>query len=122
MGSQNCYSTNEMIAREDYLREFIQTGQTEQVLENLLLHCTTGIKKFGPAEETFPAKEIATEIKYVSSITLRDVLGPFDLVDYLESDIQESEILVFPPFIDLLKKDSTHTHRYPRQEGARVAA
>jgi hypothetical protein len=107
-GSQNCFSTNEKVAREDYLRNFIQTGQTQQALENLLLHGTTGIKKSSLTEGT--GKEIAVEIKYVSSITLGDILGPFDVVDYLESDIQESEILVFPPFIDLLKRKVRRIH------------
>jgi hypothetical protein len=108
MGSQNCFSTNEKLAREDYLRDFIQSGQTQQALENLLLHGTTGIKKPGAAGET--GTEIAAEIKYVSSITMGDVLGPLDVVDYLESDIQESEILVFPPFIDLLRRKVRRIH------------
>jgi hypothetical protein len=72
------------------------------------LHGTTGIKKSSLTEGT--GKEIAVEIKYVSSITLGDILGPFDVVDYLESDIQESEILVFPPFIDLLKRKVRRIH------------
>ncbi len=50
------------------------------------------------------------EIKLVSATTLADVLGPFDRVDYLESDIQQSEILVFPPFIDLLKRKVRRIH------------
>jgi hypothetical protein len=43
-------------------------------------------------------------------VTLSDVLGPFDLVDYLESDIQESEILVFPPFMDVVKRKVRRVH------------
>jgi hypothetical protein len=43
-------------------------------------------------------------------VTLKDVLGPFDVVDYVESDIQQSEILVFPPFIDLLKRKVRRIH------------
>ena len=42
------------------------------------------------------------EIKFVSPVTLRDLLGPFGRVDHLEADLQQSEILAFPPFIDLL--------------------
>ncbi len=43
-------------------------------------------------------------------MTLEDVLGPFDFVDYLEADIQQSEILVFPPFLGLLKKKVRRIH------------
>ena len=44
------------------------------------------------------------EIKLMSCVTLKDLISPFDVVDYLESDIQQSEIVVFPPFIDLLRR------------------
>jgi hypothetical protein len=50
------------------------------------------------------------EVKFVSAVTLNDILGPFDTVDYLEADIQQSEILVFPPFIDLLKRKVRRIH------------
>jgi len=50
------------------------------------------------------------EIKLVSTITLRDVLSPFDRVDYLEADIQQSEIFVIPPFMDLLKRKVRRVH------------
>ena len=50
------------------------------------------------------------EIKLVSAVTLRDVLGPFDVVDYLELDIQQSEIMVFPPFLDLLQAQVRRVH------------
>jgi hypothetical protein len=46
----------------------------------------------------------------LSAVTLADVLGPFELVDYLECDIQQSEILVFPPFIDLLREKVRRVH------------
>ena len=50
------------------------------------------------------------EIKLVSAVTLRDVLAPFELVDYLDFDIQQSEIIVFPPFLDLLKRKVRRIH------------
>jgi hypothetical protein len=46
----------------------------------------------------------------VSAITLQDILGPFDVVDYVESDIQQSEILVFPPYMTLLKRKVRRVH------------
>ena len=46
----------------------------------------------------------------VSAVTLQDILGPFDSVDYVESDIQQSEILVFPPSMQLLKRKVRRVH------------
>jgi hypothetical protein len=50
------------------------------------------------------------EIKLVSAVTLQDVLSPFDFVDYVESDIQQSEIVVFPPYLDLLRRKVRRVH------------
>src|SRR5262249_49280018 len=44
------------------------------------------------------------------AVTLADILGPFDRIDYLECDIQQSEILVIPPFVDLLKRKVRRIH------------
>ena len=41
---------------------------------------------------------------------MRELLSPFDRVDYLESDIQQSEIEVFPPFVDLLRRKVRRIH------------
>jgi hypothetical protein len=104
-GAQNCVSTNERIAREIYAREIIAGGRLEEALRNLLVHNTTGLTK-----DLVPGSNFMAEIKLVSATTLADVLGPFDCIDYLESDIQQSEILVFPPFIDLLKRKVRRIH------------
>jgi hypothetical protein len=77
----------------------------EDAIKNLLLHNTTGIKK-----DLVPGENFTAEIKVMSAVTLKDVISPFDLVDYLESDIQQSEILVFPPFIDLLRRKVRRIH------------
>src|SRR6202043_3816436 len=60
---------------------------------------TTGLSRV-----LLPGTEFRAEIQVVSAVTLRELLSPFDRVDYLESDIQQSEIEVFPPFIDLLRR------------------
>lgn len=103
-GSQNCFSTNERAARECYVRELLK-GDPETALTNLLLDNTTGLTK-----DLLPGKNWISEIKLMSSITLRDLLAPFDVVDYVESDIQQSEILVFPPFMELLTKKVRRVH------------
>jgi FkbM family methyltransferase len=105
IGSNNCYSTNEMAARRNYAEGFIEAGQAAEALRNLLLHNTTGLTK-----DLVPGHDFKGEIKLVSTITLQELLGPFDFVDYLEADIQQSEILVFPPFIELLRKKVRRIH------------
>lgn len=106
-GPQNCYSTNEGPARERYYRALVGGGKTEQALADLLLRNSTGIAVAGKGAAGEPPQG---EIKYVSAITLAELLGPFEKVDYLESDIQESEKLVFPPFMDLLKRKVCRIH------------
>ena len=61
-------------------------------------------------KDLVPGHNFMAEIKLVSAVTLRDVLGPFDFVDYLEADIQQSESIVFPPFLDLLKRKVRRIH------------
>jgi hypothetical protein len=108
MGAQNCISTNELVVREDYYKRLVRSEKAEQALENLLLRNRTGITI--PGRDLGDGNMLEAEIKYVSAVTLNDVLGPFEIVDYLESDIQESEILVFPPFMDLIKRKVRRVH------------
>ena len=86
VGANNCYATNETAARQNYADDFIKSGQTKQALRNLLLHNTTGLFK-----DLISGRDYVGEIKLISSITLKELLGPFELIDYLESDIQQSE-------------------------------
>ena len=103
-GAQNCFASNEIAAREVYVDELIKRGPAE-ALRNLLLHNTTGITK-----SLVEGHDFSAEIKVLSAVTLRDILGPFEVVDYLESDIQQSEILVFPPYMALLKDKVRRIH------------
>lgn len=105
VGSNNCYATNELAARRNYADAFIGGGKSDEALRNLLLKNTTGIIQDLVAGADFPA-----EIKLVSAVTLKEVLGPFDRVDYLEADIQQSEILVFPLFLELLRRKVRRIH------------
>jgi hypothetical protein len=98
-GANNSYSTNDINSRKYYVETFISEGQTEAALRNLIEHNTTGIEK-----DLLPGRNAIAEIKLMSCVTLKDLISPFDVVDYLESDIQQSEIVVFPPFIDLLRR------------------
>jgi len=104
-GAQNCFSTNMRAARENYFDHFVKSGTAVQALEAILLQGTTGIQK-----DLVPGMNFKAEIKAVSAVTLPDVLGPFDLVDYLEADMQQSEIVVFPPHMDILKQRVRRVH------------
>jgi hypothetical protein len=103
-GAQNCFSTNEHNAREAYVRELIARG-SDEALRNLLLHNTTGLTK-----SLVPGYDFRAEVKLLSAVTLKDILGPFEVVDYLEADIQQSEIIAFPPYMSLLKKKVRRIH------------
>jgi hypothetical protein len=105
LGAQNCFSTNADDARAQYYKDIVESGNSEETLRNLILKNTTGIQK-----DIISGHGSFGEIKYVSAVTLGDVLGPFDRVDLLESDIQQSEITVFPPFRRLLKKKVHRIH------------
>jgi hypothetical protein len=106
-GAQNAVATNNEEARKHYVEVFTRAGRdtAENALRNLLLHNTTGLSR-----NLVEGHDFKAEIKLVSAVTLRELLGPFERVDYLESDIQQSEIFVFPPFIDLLRKKVHRIH------------
>lgn len=104
-GAQNCFATNEPEARAQFADELIRTQRSDDALRSLLVRNSTGLKT-----NLVEGHDLPAEIELVSSITLRHLLGPFDVVDYIESDIQQSEILVFPPHMDLLKKKVRRIH------------
>jgi len=106
-GTANCFSTDEKASREAFYNYLVEQGQTDHALHSILTTNSTGIRKdMAPGSEY----EFEGEVKYVSSITLESVLGPFDFVDFIESDIQQSEIVVFPPAMDVLKKKVRRIH------------
>ena len=104
-GAQNCYATNEAAARSHYVDTLLARGDAADALRNLLIRNTTGIEK-----QLLPGMDEKAEIKLVSAVTLEDVLNPFDRVDFLEVDMQQSEIVVFPPFMDLVKRKVRRVH------------
>jgi FkbM family methyltransferase len=104
-GANNCFATNEASERLAFAERLIADGEAPNVLKRLMESNTTGVVK-----ELLPDRKATGEIKYVSSVTLRDVLAPFDFVDYVEADMQQSEIVVFPPFIDLLRRKVRRIH------------
>jgi hypothetical protein len=108
-GGRNAISTNEHASREAFVAEFLQSGPeaTAEALRNLLLHNTTGLTR---QTEDARGEMGGLEIKMVSAMTLGELLAPFSRVDYIEADIQQSEIVVFPPFIELLSQRVRRIH------------
>lgn len=105
VGAQNCISTNEEGARRQHVDDIIERGGTEEALRNLILTNSTGLRK-----ELVSGRDWFGEIKLVSAVTLADIVGPFDHVDLIEADMQQSEIAAFPPFRELLKKKVRRVH------------
>ena len=104
-GASNCYFAHIPSERQKLFDTIIADSRAKEALRDLLLHNSTGITK------TLPWKtEPVAELKSVSAITLRELLAPFDFVDYVEADMQQSEILVFPPHMDLLRKKVRRIH------------
>lgn len=96
-GSNNCIATNAFESRRILADLIIRDGDPNVALRSLLVENTTGF-----VQPVHPDVNSMTEVKVVSAVTLEDLLSPFDRVDYLEADIQQSEIVVFPPFMRLL--------------------
>ena len=105
VGSNNCISTNITQSREIYADLIVRDGDPKAALRNLFVSNSTGI-----TQPVHPGLSFMTEVKMVSALTLEDLLGPFDRVDFIEADIQQSEIIVFPPTIDTLRQKVRRIH------------
>jgi FkbM family methyltransferase len=94
---------NSTESRQSYAHALRILGYSERVLENILLYNSTGVlRELGHG--------YSGELKFVSALTLRDVLSPFDRVDLLEVDIQQSEIEVIPPYMELVNRKVRRVH------------
>jgi FkbM family methyltransferase len=102
-GRNGSTDTNAALSRQTYATLISARGAAEQALENILRYNSTGLGY--DLGDGFHG-----EVKFVSAVTLHDVLTPFDRVDLLEADIQHAEINVFPPFIDLLNRKVRRVH------------
>ena len=102
-GLNNSISTNTAQSRRIYSNNVRSLGLSERVLENVFLYNSTGlVRELGHG--------YGGELKFVSCVTLGDVLSPFERVDLLEVDIQQSEIAVIPPYMDLVTKKVRRVH------------
>ena len=100
-GCNSGIETNAAPFRRTTIDLLRRDGASERVLENILLHNSTGIvRELGPG--------LSGEIKFVSAVTLRNVLAPLDRVDLLETDIQRSEGEIFSPAMEVVKVRRVH--------------
>ena len=75
----------------------LEGGHAEKVLAGLLTEGRSGLF------QSLGGTDVNAELRMSSAVTLADVIGPQDHVDYLEIDIQSTELQVLPPFMDLLR-------------------
>jgi FkbM family methyltransferase len=102
-GLTNSVQTHSIEARQSYADLFSRSDYGERVLRNIFLYNSTG------SVHQLQYGYIA-EVKFVSAVTLPDVLAPFDRVDLLEVDIQQAEAHVIPPFMNLLNRKVRRVH------------
>jgi hypothetical protein len=104
-GVNNCIATNTERSRRIYAEELARRPDLADVVRNLIIAGKTGIEV-----RPVSAAEFRTNVEFVSAVRLADILGPFECVDLLESDIQQSESVVFPPAMDLIKAKVKRVH------------
>lgn len=102
-GAANCVGTNEPKAREIWIERVKREGEPASAFENMVRSGSTGlIHDIGGG--------FSGEIKFVSAVTIADLLANFDHIDLLECDMQQSEIVALPPFLDLLRRKVKRLH------------
>ncbi len=100
-GTQNCVLTNSGANRMAILDLAKKAGATERLAQSLLMRNSTDLTiDLAPGTEY----DFSGEITFVSALTLMDLLAPFERVDFVEADLQQSESVVFPPAMDVLTK------------------
>jgi FkbM family methyltransferase len=104
-GVNNCVATNERNSRRAYAEQLRGDPKLADRIYDLIVEGKTGIEIVPVAEAEF-----RTRVEFVSAVTLTDVLRPLDDVDLLESDIQQSEDIVFPAAMDVIKAKVRRVH------------
>jgi FkbM family methyltransferase len=105
LGNNDCEYTRDGERRLEYVREIMGDPNLFDRVASLIIDGETGIEQNFSPEYNLPAR-----LKFVSAVTLPDGLAPFDRVDLLEADMQNSEKSVFPPAMDLIKTKVKRLH------------
>jgi hypothetical protein len=104
-GVNNCIATNDQRSRRIYAQQLRDLPNVADLVYRLILEGKTGIEVV-----PVPGERFLTHVEFVSAVTLNDVLSPLESVDLLESDIQQSEITVFPPAMDVIRRKVKRVH------------
>src|SRR5580704_15869294 len=102
-GVTSAIGVNAAASRQVYVDLFRKSDQSERILHNIFLFNSTGVSQELGLGYT-------GELKFVSALTLRDVLSPFERIDLLEVDIQRSELDVIAPGFDIVNRKVRRVH------------
>lgn len=83
-------------------------GKSAEVLRNVLVEGSTQL--YIPLANMEGTPEARGELRFVSTVTIADVLGPLPFVDYLEIDMQQAEEWTLPPAREILKRKVRFVH------------
>jgi hypothetical protein len=102
-GRNNGVATNSPLSRAVYAQVLGRASHAPGVVRNLMLRNSTGtVHDLGDG--------VVGEVKFVSAVTLGDVIGPLRRVDLLEVDIQQAEGEALPPFIGVMSRKVRRVH------------
>ncbi len=105
-GSNTMLHTRE--DRETLARTIEESGMTVETLRNVLVDGSTQL--FIPLANMEGTPEARGELRFVSTVTVADVLAPLPIVDFLEIDMQQAEEWTLPPARALLKRKVRMLH------------
>lgn len=99
-GANSVLRTSE--ERETLFDMINNAGKAPETLRNVLIEGSTQL--YIPLANMEGTPEARGELRFVSAVTVADVLGPLPFVDYLEIDMQLAEEWTLPPARELLKR------------------
>ncbi len=88
--------------REELFETINGAGKSEETLKNILIDASTHL--YTPLSSPPGTPEARGELRLISALTVADILGPLQYVDFLEIDMQEAERWALPPAMDLLRR------------------
>ncbi|MBC8240451.1 MAG: hypothetical protein ISR50_08120 [Alphaproteobacteria bacterium] len=107
LGNQSSSTLNSPEGRQRLAKSILDVGQADAALTNILTTNGTGVKvQLIPDVD----HDTSAELRFVSAITLKNLLAPFKRVDYIEADLQFAEIATIPPAIEELTRKVRRIH------------
>jgi hypothetical protein len=107
IGNQSYMGYNSPEGRQNIIAETTAGNFAATAFANVIRSNGTGIE-LNLVPET--DHEVIAELRFVSTVTLLNLLAPFDRVDFIEADLQSSENEIFPPAMASLTKKVRRVH------------